>query len=585
MSFFAFIRSNVPIEDVVRDYVSLKPAGHYLKGFSPFKHEKTPSFTVSPGRGIYYCFSTGNGGDVIDFVSKMENCTQGEAAQILIDRFHLKIPESLERGKQEKKREVKEAYLQCCSLFAQWCSEQLAKAAEARRYLLDRNLTAETITSFMLGYCPGNQEALERFLSYTRAQGILASDLVDAHIVSQGTYGFQFSFDERIIFPICDHMGRICGFGARVFHRGDDRPKYINSRDHDGFNKKQLLYGLHRAKKSIQNSSVVYLVEGYMDCIAMIQSGYTNTVATLGTACTQEHLQLLHRYCHTLIAMYDGDEAGQKAILRLTQLCWNSNLDIGVLTLPEDHDPASFLAAHKTLAALGSPQDLFAFSIHALGTQFVKQPVARKIEGLQQIIQLISLVHDQLRQQMLLQQAAATFDVPLALLQRELYTAFVQNKNQELKKTFIEKKTAPTEPTDVQVKLDILEQRLFSVIINAGVALCDEERQFLQLHFSEPLRQMFILWQNSGECFEEFYARLEGDDRQLVSHCVALQTEKASQETFKELFAQMQRKRWKELLKDVKIKLAQAEQCANAEEKRRIMDEFQKVRTSYGTRG
>ena len=170
-----------------------------------------------------------------------------------------------------------------------------------------------------------------------------------AGILSESKNALYSPFEDRIMFPITDNLGRFCGFGGRTFMPQDERPKYYNSKENNFFTKGSLIFGLNVAKRDIQHKEIVFVVEGYMDCIAMAQHGYTNTVATLGTACTLEHLKQLSRYASYVYVLYDGDAAGQSAILRLTELCWNVNMDLKVIRLPRQEDPASFLAKGKAL--------------------------------------------------------------------------------------------------------------------------------------------------------------------------------------------------------------------------------------------
>lgn len=569
MDLFSHIRSQVPIEDVVREYVALKPAGAYLKGFSPFKQEKTPSFTVSPARGIYYCFSTGNGGDAVDFVAKMERCSQGEAARILIERFHLEIPASVQGARSEANGEQRQIYRKLCAFFTQWCSAQLRHHAAAKAYVARRNLNDLTVADFQIGYCPSG--SADAFLKQAREEGFLPSHFVDAHLLVATQHGFSFTFEDRIIFPIANHMGSICGFGGRTFRPSDERPKYLNSRDHEQFNKKQIVYGLWQAKKAIQATGVIYLVEGYIDCLAMAQAGYTATVATLGTACTQEHLTLLARYGRQLVVLYDGDEAGQKAIMRLTQLCWQSNLEIAVLQLPAEDDPASYLEKNKDLMGLGAARSLFNFFIASRGLAAGRQSSAQKVEAIHEILQLVVQVPDELRREMLLQQASVAFDLPMAILHREL-----GRLRHSVARTVPHGASSVSQPEIPPVAslppLDILEERLFSVILNNGISVCEEESVFLMDQFSEPIKRLFGIWRSVAGDFDAFLGMIEGDDRLLVLRCAALEVHSATT-VYRELLGHLQKRRWRELLAAAKKRLAHAD----ATEKGAILEEVQKL--------
>jgi DNA primase len=344
---FSIIREVVNIADVVGKYVSLKPAGSYLKGLSPFQSEKTPSFTVSPAKKIFYCFSTSTGGDVIDFVSRVERCTQLEAAKMLVEQYNIPIPQNILRS--HKKKDVENNYYDICSLFAQFCHHYLKQSQEAQTYIASRGINEKTIQKFCLGYCPPELFTVDLFIKKCLEQGIITSDIIKAGIigerrqVSSHKKVYYFIFEDRIIFPITNAIGAYAGFGGRVFKHTDTRAKYINTNTSSYFSKKDILYGFSIARNDIQKNECVFLVEGYMDAIALDQAGYANVVCSMGTACTTQHILLLERFIKKIIAIYDGDKAGQNALLRLTKMAWSSLIDIAIIQLPEGEDPASLL--------------------------------------------------------------------------------------------------------------------------------------------------------------------------------------------------------------------------------------------------
>lgn len=572
MNLFSYIKERLSILDIVSEYVSLKPAGSYWKGLSPFKQEKTASFTVSPSRGIYYCFSTGQGGDVIDFVARMENCSAVEAAQMLAERHNIEIPSQLRQlnNLANTTKTDRQIHEKACAIFAAWCHQQLLATPVARTYLRDRALRDETITKFMLGYCPGGPSSVQSFMAEARKQGLLTSDLIQANLLAEGNSGLYNPFEERIIFPITDHLGRHCGFGGRVFRPGDDRPKYYNSRDHDLFRKKQLLYGLHHAKKPMQTAGAAYLVEGYMDCVAMSQGGYQNCVATLGTACTIEHLAHLARLTQKVFVLYDGDAAGQQAILRLAQLCWQVSLELMVIVLPKEDDPASYLTKHASLDELPNrPQTIFSFFIHTLGSSFLRQQLQEKLGTIRQLLEVISPLNDPLQRELLLQQAASAFDVPLASLKQEL-------------KKIAGGHTQKTPPSpSPSLALD-LEKKLFSVILSSGINLCAQDETFLLTHLSQPFRRLLGLLKESAWVFETFFSRLEDTDRHLVSGLTLVSPElmnsgPSNERAFHELLSHFRKKKWREEIGEIKIRLEKARSNGDEEVVQKMLVELRKL--------
>src|SRR5579871_5907950 len=342
MNIFSFIKERVAILDVVNEYVTLKRAGGYHKGTCPFHHEKTASFTVSPDKHIFYCFGCHLSGDVISFIARIENCSQKDAAQLLAEKYSLELPHNFSFEATEKETEHKNHYFLICKAVATWCHQQLLKNNVAQAYFQRREFTPEMFAYFDIGYFPSGNVAINDLLYAMKRQSILAQDLLDAAILAEGRTTFYSPFEDRLIFPIKDTLGRYCGFGGRTFKEHDTRPKYYNSRENDYFIKGSLLFNLDKAKKSIQESGKIFLVEGYTDCMAMTQHGIPNTVATLGTACTLEHLKQLARYAEHIFIVYDSDHAGKSAILRLAELSWQVNLEVKVITLPDGEDPASF---------------------------------------------------------------------------------------------------------------------------------------------------------------------------------------------------------------------------------------------------
>src|SRR5579859_5964285 len=344
MNLFSFVKSQVFILDVINEYVTVKKAGIYYKGTCPFHSEKTASFTVSPHKEIFYCFGCHATGDVIAFIAQIEHCSQKEAADHLIDRHGIEVPAhiSIERETSQEHNQ-KKRYFELCDLAAEWAHKNLETNPQALSYFTNRGFTKQTLQLFNVGYFAGGQNGIKNLINFVGQHQFLIDDLLEAHILVQGKQVRYSPFEERLLFPIKDNLGRSCGFGGRIFKEGDERAKYYNSHENQFFTKGSLFFGLHMAKQSIQERASAFIVEGYTDCMAMVQHGYSNTIATLGTACTLEHLKILSRYVHTVHVIYDGDQAGQKAMLRLAELCWEVNLELKVVCLPDKEDPASLL--------------------------------------------------------------------------------------------------------------------------------------------------------------------------------------------------------------------------------------------------
>ena len=228
MNLFSQVKTNLPILDVVGEYTKLKKAGTYWKATCPFHQEKTASFTVSPHKEIFYCFGCNKGGDLIAFIAAAENCTQLEAAQHLIDRYHLEVPATIAKTNTPNTDE-KNRYFDLCQSVALWCHDTLKKSPAAINYLHERGFDDKNIDLFLLGYFPEGLKAIRSFVSSLRSKAILLSDLTAARIIAESRNVLYSPFEGRIIFPIKDHLGRFCGFGGRIFKQQDKRAKYYNS--------------------------------------------------------------------------------------------------------------------------------------------------------------------------------------------------------------------------------------------------------------------------------------------------------------------------------------------------------------------
>jgi DNA primase len=587
MNLFNYIKNHVSILDVVQHYATLKKAGSYYKGICPFHHEKTGSFTVSPHKEIFYCFGCHIGGDVITFISKAEQCSQLEAAQHLAEQYTIEIPESISKNsvkKSEEQHSEKKRYHHLCQLTMAWLHQNLIKSPVLLRYLTQRNISREIIEQFSIGYFPGGLNAIKQLLHYVQQEGFLVDDLCKAHIIAEGKSVLYSPFEERIIFTINDHLGRPCGFGGRIYKKNDERPKYYNSRENSYFSKGSLLFGLDMAKKAIQEKTSVFLVEGYTDCLAMVQHNHPNTVATLGTACTLEHLSLLARYTQELFILYDGDQAGKKAVLRLTELCWHVDVELKIIELPQGDDPASFLSAGKKLDELiAQAKDIFLFFLEESSQGFFKKGLQEKVTIVRNLLSTISSLDDALKQEILLARAAKTFDIPFLSLKKELKRISENHKtlsknhrdNPSVNQGLSEELPANT----AWKEMAILEKKLFSVIINNIKLLEPDHEEYLLAYLSIPLQDLLkkmlhIKGEDAHVDFVKFFDSVNENEKPLISHLVLECQEYEGPENFEYLFEQFQKKTWKSFVADTKIKLERAKQERDQETTQKILTQF-----------
>ena len=342
------IRDRVDIADIVSQHVSMTKAGQNLKGRCPFHLDKTPSFTVSPSKQIFHCFGCGAGGSVFNFLTRITGASFPEVVRDLGRKVGIEIQEMSRSGPQTAQLARIEQVNQAAAAWFHRHLEGEKTGEPARRYLAARGIDEATIARFQLGAAQAEWDGLMKALT---AQGIATSDLVAAGLVvvrdqaggewRKGSTGFYDRFRARVMFPITDLRKRIVGFGGRTL--GDGTPKYLNSPDTALFRKGQTLFALDQARDAIARTKTAIVVEGYFDAIVLHQARVTNTVATLGTALTPEHVQVLRRFAVNVVLLFDPDAAGVQAALRGLDLFVNSGLGVKVITLPSGDDPDTFV--------------------------------------------------------------------------------------------------------------------------------------------------------------------------------------------------------------------------------------------------
>ena len=324
------------IEQVVGSYVNLRRRGRTLSGLCPFHSEKSPSFTVYPENQSFYCFGCGAGGDVISFIRRIENLDYMEAVRLLAQRAGMQVPE--EAGDDRSSR-LRKRILELNRDAARYFHRSLMSEAgrPGRAYLIGRGLTRDTIVHFGIGYAAEGWDGLANAM---RQQGYTKEELLAAHLVSEGARGGIYdTFRNRAIFPIIDLRGNVIAFGGR--NLGEKGPKYLNSSDTPVFKKSRNLFALNFAKGSPRKGLI--LCEGYMDVVSLHQAGFTNAVATLGTALTEEQCRLIAQYTGEVLLSYDSDGPGQAATQRATGLLEAAGVKIKVLSIPDAKDPDEFI--------------------------------------------------------------------------------------------------------------------------------------------------------------------------------------------------------------------------------------------------
>ncbi len=349
------IKNKIDIESLVREYVTLKPAGNSLKGLCPFHDEKTPSFIVNRERERWHCFGCNKGGDIFSFIQEIEGLNFVEALKMLADKAGVKLSKQISEVNTSAKNRQKDIMSMATHFFHEFL-HRMDNAGEAREYLQMRGITNNTINHWQIGFAPAQWDLLTKYLL---KKGFAIEDMVGAGLiikkdvsvsVSQNRYYDRFR--DRIMFPIHDLHGSVVGFTGRLL-RETEAPvgKYINTPQTEIYDKSQIIFGLDKAKSSIRELDMIVMVEGQMDVIACHQAGMTNVVATSGTALTEQQIKLMMRYSKNVSMAFDADEAGQMAAKRGIDLALTAGMNIRVITLPigAGKDPDECIKTDKSV--------------------------------------------------------------------------------------------------------------------------------------------------------------------------------------------------------------------------------------------
>ena len=388
------------VEDIISDFVTLKKRGANFLGLCPFHNEKTPSFTVSPSKGIYKCFGCGKAGDSVRFLMEHDQMTYPEALRFLANRYNIEIEESTDYTVDKEAESLKEGLYLINDYAARFFENNLWENEKGRAvalsYLMERGFDEKTIRYFNIGFNPEDYDAFSKsavekgykkeLLEKTGLTIIRDNRLIDR-------------FRARVIFPIRNLSGRVIGFGGRTLQPDGKMAKYVNSPESEVYSKSHQLYGLFSAKKSIVKEDEVYLVEGYTDVVSLYQSGVENAVAPLGTSLTEDQIKLIRRYTKNVVLLFDGDAAGTKATLRATDMLLEEGLNVKIVAFPDGQDPDTYSKSHSDDALQkflkNNQQDFITYrlAVHEDGWQ--SDPI-KKTELMKEILNSVSKVSDHL---------------------------------------------------------------------------------------------------------------------------------------------------------------------------------------------
>ena len=460
------IRNSNDIVDIISQYVILKRSGRNFFGLCPFHKEKTPSFSVSPDKQIFHCFGCGAGGNVIHFISKIENVDFKESLEILADRVGIKLP-TLENNVDSKRLELKEKVYEINKLVATYYHETLYKpqAKPAQEYVKKRKLDNKALKEFCIGYAE-NANVLYKMLKekgFTEEE-ILASDLV----IKKGN-SYVDRFKNRLIFPIQDIRNRFIAFGGRVLD--NSLPKYINSPENIVYSKARNLYGLNVAKNTKTRKLII--VEGYMDTVSLHQRGIDNVVASCGTALTEAQGRLLRKYAEKVIISYDSDSAGQAATLRGLEILNNLGCDIRILQMEGAKDPDEYVIKYgngRFNDLVENAISLVEFKIKVLKKGLNIENTNDKIKFMNEIAKILGGVDNKIEQEIYIDKISSDYNISKEAIYAQINkNEYSNNKGSKiLESSNIRKPIIKKQETKVNSELEKRENIIISLLIDGG---------------------------------------------------------------------------------------------------------------------
>lgn len=443
------------IDEVVGDFVTLKKRGANMLGVCPFHDEKTPSFTVSPAKGIYKCFGCGKGGNSVNFVMEHEQYTYPEALRYLAKKYHIEVEEEEQTPEQLAKANARESLFVVSNHANDFFQEQLHQTDEGKAiglsYFKERGMSAETIQKFQLGYSP---EAWDAF-----TQEALKAGYQKEYLENSGLSIFKEgkSYDRfrgRVMFPIHSLSGRILGFGGRTLKTDKKAAKYVNSPESEIYHKSKVLYGIYFAKSAISKEDLCYLVEGYTDVISMHQAGVENVVASSGTALTPDQIKLIGRYTKNISILFDGDAAGLKASFRGIDLILEAGMNVKVVLFPDGEDPDSYakkVSSEELQAFIQTQaQDFITFKTSLLNKEVANDP-SKRAALIKEIVHSISIIPDHITRAVYIKECSQLLQINEELLTQEVAK---KKKGGQNTATSFSSKPKPTAVAPTQKKID-----------------------------------------------------------------------------------------------------------------------------------
>ncbi len=456
------VREAVDVVDLVSGYVTLKKSGQNFFGLCPFHPEKTPSFSVNPDKQIFHCFGCGVGGNVFTFLMRLEGINFPESIKFLARRASIQLDFE---EKDDSSHQENETLYHINEFAARFYQESLLAPAgkNSVTYLKDRGFNSDAIKAFGLGFAPPGWDNL---INHARKESVDIELLLRAGLIlKKDGGGYYDRFRDRVMFTIWNLSGRVVAFGGRKLSAQDDSPKYINSPESPVYEKGKLLYGLYQNRDEIRKLDKVIFVEGYTDLMSMVCGGIKNVAATSGTALTEDHARLIHRYTKNVVLMYDSDTAGSAATLRGADILLAIGLDVFIASLPPGHDPDSFLkkeGAAGVITHLKSAVNLFDFKLN----QLLKQPPEERNDLIRSLLESLAKIKDNIQRSILLSKISEKLEISEKILWSELESIVRKTKRGEARSSGIGKKLNEVSKISKIAKVEVAIRDLVRILIH-----------------------------------------------------------------------------------------------------------------------
>ena len=513
------------VEEVIGDFVQLKRAGSNFKGLSPFSEERSPSFMVSPAKGIWKDFSSGKGGNSVAFLMEHSHFTYPEAIRYLAKKYNIEIEETEQSDEEKAITDVRESMYLVSEFAKTYFHNTLFNSEEGKAigysYFKERGFTNETIKKFSLGYSP---ESWDAFTKEALGKGYKLEFLESTGLtIPRDDRPFD-RFKGRVMFPIESMSGRVLGFGGRILTNDKKAAKYLNSPESEIYHKSKVLYGIFQAKQSIAKLNNCYLVEGYTDVIQFNQSGIENVVSSSGTALTPDQIRLINRLTKNITVLFDGDAAGLRASIRGIDLILEEGMNVKVCTFPDGEDPDSF--AKKTsyddlvLYLENNAKDFIQFKASLLMNEAKNDPI-KKADLIRDMVVSISKIPDRIQREIYIQECSRIMDISEQVLQSTL-AQLVQKDVSEIGKKQKQEQQAfevvkNENPIDAE-KVDVLyrlERKIIEILLLYGNKTEEFEDTFLRTNEEGDIEN--VIEKKEYKVYQRIYLSLQEDEVELAN--------------------------------------------------------------------